>query len=125
MSDWLTTKEAATYLKVHPKSVYRYVKSGKLRQHQPGGVGRPRFRREDLDALLNQSIVPETRTSVIETGPGPLSSGVFREVTGRLDRAEELRVLLRTVDTIYQQSIETASQAKAARELIERLLRGD
>ncbi len=52
MAEWLTTKEAAAYLKVHPKTVYRYVKSGRLRQYQAAGVGRPRFNREDLDALL-------------------------------------------------------------------------
>jgi excisionase family DNA binding protein len=52
MEDWLTTKEAAAYLKVHPKTLYRYVRSGMLRQYQPAGIGRPRFRREDLDALL-------------------------------------------------------------------------
>jgi excisionase family DNA binding protein len=52
MEEWLKTKEAAEYLQVHPKTLYRYVKAGKLRQYQPGGVGRPRFKREELDALL-------------------------------------------------------------------------
>jgi excisionase family DNA binding protein len=52
MEEWLKTKEAAHYLQVHPKTLYRYVRAGKLRQYQPGGVGRPRFKREELDALL-------------------------------------------------------------------------
>jgi len=52
MEEWLTLREAASYLKLHPKTLYRYVRAGKLRQFRPGGTGRPRFRREDLDALL-------------------------------------------------------------------------
>jgi excisionase family DNA binding protein len=52
MTEWLTSKEAAAYLKLHPKTLYRYVRAGKLQQYRPAGTGRPRFRREDLDALL-------------------------------------------------------------------------
>jgi excisionase family DNA binding protein len=52
MEEFMKTKAAAEYLQVHPKTLYRYVKAGKLRQYQPGGVGRPRFKREELDALL-------------------------------------------------------------------------
>jgi len=52
MSEWLTPKEAAAYVRLHPKTLYRYVRAGKLQEYRPGGTGRPRFRREDLDALL-------------------------------------------------------------------------
>jgi excisionase family DNA binding protein len=52
MEEWITLREAAAYLKLHPKTLYRYVRAGKLRQYRPGGTGRPRFQREDLDALL-------------------------------------------------------------------------
>jgi len=52
MEEWLKLKEAAAYLKVHRKTLYRYVKEGKLRQYQLGGTGRPRYRKQDLDALL-------------------------------------------------------------------------
>lgn len=55
MAEWLTTKQASEYLQVHPKTIYRYVRMGKLVQHQPGGKGRPRFRIEDLDKLLEEA----------------------------------------------------------------------
>lgn len=51
-SDLLSQKEAADYLKVHPKTLYRYTRSGKLQQYKPGGIGRPRYLRSDLDALM-------------------------------------------------------------------------
>ena len=62
MAEWLTPQEAAAYLKLHPQTLYRYAKAGKLRQYRPGAVGRPRFRREDLDALLlgQGEALPET-----------------------------------------------------------------
>jgi excisionase family DNA binding protein len=70
MEEWLKTKEAAEYLQVHPKTLYRYVKAGKLRQYQPGGVGRPRFKREELDALLQGEgeSVNEDANELLELG---------------------------------------------------------
>jgi excisionase family DNA binding protein len=55
MEEWLTLREAAAYLKLHSKTLYRYARAGKLRQYRPGGTGRPRFLREDLDALLGRT----------------------------------------------------------------------
>jgi len=52
MTEWLTPKEAAAYIKLHPKTLYKYARVGKLQQYRPAGTGRPRFRREDLDAFL-------------------------------------------------------------------------
>lgn len=51
-NEWLTVKEAADHLRVHPKTIYRYVKLGNLRQYNAGGKGRPRFLRKDLDELM-------------------------------------------------------------------------
>lgn len=65
MEEWLKMKEAAKYLKVHHKTLYRYVKSGKIRQYQPGGVGRPRFRREDLDVLLHGGGISPSEAKLI------------------------------------------------------------
>ena len=52
MTEWLTVQEAAAYLKLHSRTLYRYVKADQLPVYRPGGTGRPRFRRVDLDAFL-------------------------------------------------------------------------
>ena len=36
---WLTVKEAADWLKVHPATLYGYIHSGKLKVNRPGGRG--------------------------------------------------------------------------------------
>jgi len=49
---WLTIAEAARYLKVHRNSIYRWCQAGRLRFYELETGGGRRFRREDLDALL-------------------------------------------------------------------------
>jgi len=49
---WLTLDEAAAYLKVSKPSVYRFCAEGRLRFFKLAGTGGRRFRRTDLDALL-------------------------------------------------------------------------
>jgi excisionase family DNA binding protein len=59
-SDWLTTSEAATYLKVKPRSLLQWTRQGKIRGHVLSGTKRRlwRFRREDLDSsLLSEPVV--------------------------------------------------------------------
>jgi excisionase family DNA binding protein len=53
-SEWLTTEEAATYLKVKPRSLLLWVRQGKLPAYALSGTRRRvwRFRREDLDSTL-------------------------------------------------------------------------
>lgn len=52
--DWLTIAEAAAYLKVTRNSIYRYCDAGLLPFYElRSGRGR-RFKREDLDALLEE-----------------------------------------------------------------------
>jgi excisionase family DNA binding protein len=51
MSEWLTTKEAAAYLKVTRRTLYRWMEEGRLRFYELAS-GRRRVRKEDLDALL-------------------------------------------------------------------------
>jgi excisionase family DNA binding protein len=50
--EWLTLEEAAAYLKVSKQTVYRYCDQGKLRFYKLAGTGQRRFRRRDLEALL-------------------------------------------------------------------------
>jgi excisionase family DNA binding protein len=53
-SEWLTTDEAARYLKVKPRSLLLWVRQGKLPAYALSGTRRRvwRFRREDLDSTL-------------------------------------------------------------------------
>ena len=53
-SEWLTTSEAAQYLKVKKRTLLLWVRQGKLKGYTLSGVKRRvwRFRREDLDSSL-------------------------------------------------------------------------
>ena len=59
MKGYLTIKEAAEYLKVHPESIRRYVRDKKLRSYK--GEKIIRFKQEDLDSLLTPSDVDSSR----------------------------------------------------------------
>lgn len=56
---WLTRAEAATRLRIAPGTLDAHARNGHLRRYYPpGGAGAPRFRIEDVDALLH----PKTTT---------------------------------------------------------------
>ncbi len=58
--EWLTTEEAAAYLKVKPRSLLLWVRQGKVLAYALSGTKRRiwRFRREDLDSnLLSKSMI--------------------------------------------------------------------
>ena len=60
-SDWLTVSEAATYVKVKPRTLLLWVRQGKLQAYALSGTKRRiwRFRKEDLDAaLLASAVIP-------------------------------------------------------------------
>lgn len=44
---WLTMREAAAYLRVHPETLRRYVKGGRIQRYGEGK--RQRYNRLDLD----------------------------------------------------------------------------
>ena len=54
---WLTTQEAAAYLKVRTRTLLMWVRRGQIHGYQLSGTKRHvwRFRREDLDAALGLS----------------------------------------------------------------------
>jgi excisionase family DNA binding protein len=47
---YLTKAEAAEYCGVTVRSISRWVAEGKIKAHR--GVGRPRFRRDEIDAAI-------------------------------------------------------------------------
>lgn len=52
MATWLTGKEAAAHLKVSRPTFYRLVKEGRIVAYTIPGVADPRYKLEDLDAML-------------------------------------------------------------------------
>ena len=54
MAEWLTAREAAAYLKVKPRTLVRWARSGRVPAHRLSGTGRItwRFLRSELDAML-------------------------------------------------------------------------
>jgi excisionase family DNA binding protein len=68
-SVWLTSTEAAAYLKVKPRSLLLWVRQGKVQAYALSGTRRRiwRFRREDLDsALLSNSVECQPRAVLKE-----------------------------------------------------------
>jgi excisionase family DNA binding protein len=53
---WLTTSEAATYLRVHIETMRRWAREGAIPAAKLGNRGGFRFRQEDLDAFLKRRL---------------------------------------------------------------------
>lgn len=53
LSPWLTRAEAAAYAKVNPDTLDEARKRGDLTASRPGGMGRFRYHRADLDRWLS------------------------------------------------------------------------
>ena len=71
-SKWLTTAEAAAYLRTKPRTLLKWVREGSIKAWPLHGVVRRtwRFRKEDLDAALGlcarvpNSVVSSSTSSV-------------------------------------------------------------
>lgn len=50
MNQYLTKQEAARYLRIHTRTIDRYIKAGKLKAYK--GPGIVRFKKEDLDNIF-------------------------------------------------------------------------
>ena len=98
--DVVTVKEAASWLRLSEKTIYRYCERGELpHQRIPGGC--IRFRRDDLESWLEERRVAQLRNSA----PRPSrQSGV-----GRGSRSKRV----------------SSSDGLSARELGDRLRRGE
>jgi excisionase family DNA binding protein len=67
-SEWLTAAEAASYLKVKPRSLLLWVRQGKVQAYALTGTQRRvwRFRKQDLDAaLLSRPVVSSDAPAVL------------------------------------------------------------
>lgn len=57
MSEYLTREQAATFLSVHPKTLDRWFREGRVERYKVAGIQSVRYKEEDLRALL----IPDTR----------------------------------------------------------------
>ncbi len=65
--EWLTSREAAAYLKVKTRTLLLWVRQGKVKGFALSGIKRRvwRFRQADLDtALLESAVLPSQSPSV-------------------------------------------------------------
>jgi len=73
-NDWLTSDEAAQYLRVKRRTLLLWVRQGKLQAFALSGTKRHvwRFRKQDLDAALLQCpVLPSVPLSVRSEGRIP------------------------------------------------------
>jgi excisionase family DNA binding protein len=65
-SEWLTAAEAASYLRVKPRTILFWVRRGQLKGHRLSGTRRVtwRFLRSDLDATLTAPSVALTKRRI-------------------------------------------------------------
>ena len=63
LSEWLTTTEAARYLKVKERTLLLWVRQGKVRGYALSGSKRRvwRFRKDDLDSGLFSHSSPDAK----------------------------------------------------------------
>jgi excisionase family DNA binding protein len=78
-TEWLTSTEAALYLKIDRRSLLHYARQGKVRAYILSGTQRHvwRFKTSDLDAMLT---VPTTLSS--DSGAAPMYSLMHNTTRG-------------------------------------------
>jgi excisionase family DNA binding protein len=69
-SEWMTSAEAAAYLKTKPRTLLQWVREGAIHAYALHGTKRRtwRFRKEDLDAALGFVTLPSA-ASVLSSSP--------------------------------------------------------
>ena len=67
ITEWLTAREAAAYLKIRPRTIVAWAKEGKVQGYRLSGCKRItwRFRREELDAMLSGPSAVSAETEAV------------------------------------------------------------
>ena len=63
--EWFTVEEAAEYLCVSRRTIYKLTEQGRLPAHRIGSQRHRRFRREDLDSALRPDEKPAVRHGLL------------------------------------------------------------
>lgn len=67
--EWFTVGEAAEYLRVSKRTIYRWLREGQLVGYRAGLRGPWRFRRRDLDGVLQKEAPGEIMALTAEEDP--------------------------------------------------------
>ena len=62
--EWFTVDEAAEYLRVSRRSIYKLCQEGDLEAYRTADSGHRRFRKEDLDSVMKKN-TPESETDAL------------------------------------------------------------
>jgi len=65
-SEWLTATEAASYLKIEPRTLLMWARQGRIKGYVLSGTERItwRFRAEDLDATMSPPSIALTKRRI-------------------------------------------------------------
>src|SRR5215467_6516674 len=88
MPEWMTVSEAAAYLKVDRKTIYRWCDAGRLPFYELESGGGRRFKREDLDALLKPG-----RAGAVDEALSDLHRRMQRQMLARGAYSDAFEVL--------------------------------
>ena len=72
---WFTVDEAAKYLRVSKRTIYKLVKESQLAPYKVGRAGHRRFRQEDIDAVMRRepgNIETKQRESALTAPADPV-----------------------------------------------------
>lgn len=61
MADWLTLKDVRNLLGIAPNTIRKLVRTGELPAYEIKGVRGPRFKKEDVEALVTPVRVPPVK----------------------------------------------------------------
>lgn len=78
---WLSIAEAAAVIGVHPRTLRRYIKDGKLRVSRVSSQV-VRISRNDIDDFLRANVAANEAPVEVHPSPGtPAANAIKREVT--------------------------------------------
>lgn len=68
VQEWFTVEEAAKYLRVSRRTIYKLIEDGRLTSHALGAERHKRFRRAELDRSLGPAIPADAPADAEERG---------------------------------------------------------
>ena len=81
MKEVMTPKEAAEYLRVHVRTIYRLAKSGQIPSRRVGGSWR--FKKEDVDSWFSETKYSVSRGKRAQRSEGKQQPGFDKLCEGK------------------------------------------
>jgi excisionase family DNA binding protein len=79
--DWLTSNEAAAYLKINPRTLAEWARKGKVPGHRLSGARRYtwRFLQSELDAMLTADTCPSEASLTVNSRSAGKRAGLLSD----------------------------------------------